>query len=181
MCHMSHVLCIVPMPLFNHSQTLRARDLQFLHDIHHTLVAMCLVSHVRCHMSLVMCHMSLVTYHMSCDSILILIFSYTLWELVGEGSVFNGASPFLVFRAFIIKNAMIPIFFNFQGCSGPLWVIKKSKFMKIKFKNGKKWKFFARADAALVHIFKKNILESIFFSKLCLGTFSWFSWDLFHG
>ena len=113
MCHMSHVLCIVPMPLFNHSQTLRARDLQFLHDIHHTLVAMCLVSHVRCHMSLVMCHMSLVTYHMSCDSILILIFSYTLWELVGEGSVFNGASPFLVFRAFIIKNAMIPIFFNF--------------------------------------------------------------------
>ena len=62
-CHMSHVTC--HMSLFNFSQTVRARDLQFAHDIHHTLCVMCLVSHVRCHMSLesVTCNMSCVPCH----------------------------------------------------------------------------------------------------------------------
>ena len=64
MCHMS---------LFKLSQTVRARDLQFSHNIHFTLCVQCLmsgvtyqVSHVRCHMSLVMCHVSCVMCHVSC-------------------------------------------------------------------------------------------------------------------
>ena len=40
------------------SQTVRARDLQFWHNVNHLLCVMC-------QMSFVMCHMSYVTYHMS--------------------------------------------------------------------------------------------------------------------
>ena len=46
------------MSLFNHSQIIRARDMTFRHNVHHTLCVMCLVSHVRCHMSLIMSHLS---------------------------------------------------------------------------------------------------------------------------
>ena len=60
MCHMAHNLCLVSHATFLPYQTIRARDLQFLHDIHHTLCVMCLVSHVRCHMSIVTYHVSLV-------------------------------------------------------------------------------------------------------------------------
>ena len=50
MNHMSRVMC--HMSLFNLSETVRARDLQFSHDINITQCVMCPVSHVRYHMSL---------------------------------------------------------------------------------------------------------------------------------
>ena len=110
------------MPLFNHSQSVRARDLQFSHDIHHTLCVICLVSHVRCHMLLVTCHVSLVICHMSYDTILISIFFLqivwvSLWRVCYQQGL-----PLLVF---LITKAMIPI--------GLFWVIKKIKILIIIF------------------------------------------------
>ena len=40
------------MSLFNHSKTVRARDLKFWDNNHHILCVMCLVSHVTCQISL---------------------------------------------------------------------------------------------------------------------------------
>ena len=61
---------------------------------------MCLVSCVTCHVSLVRCHMSRVMYHMShvkCHVSRVANFFSFLFEkevkLVGEWSVFNGATP----------------------------------------------------------------------------------------
>ena len=42
---------------FNHSKTVKATDLKFLENYHHTLCVMCPMSDVRYHMSLVTCHM----------------------------------------------------------------------------------------------------------------------------
>ena len=76
MCHISCVRCHTS--LFNLSQTVRARDLQFSHTIHYTLCVQChlsgvtyQVSHVRCHMSLLLCHVPCV---MCCVSYVIYIF-----------------------------------------------------------------------------------------------------------
>ena len=65
-CHVSCVTCV--MSLFNLSQTVRARDLQFWHNNPHALCVMCpevtcQVSHVRCHMSIVLCHVPHVPCH----------------------------------------------------------------------------------------------------------------------
>ena len=47
------------------SQTIRARDLTFLHNVHHPLCVTWHVSYVTCHMSGVRCHMSGVTCQVS--------------------------------------------------------------------------------------------------------------------
>ena len=62
MCHMSRVRC--HMSHFTLSQTVRARDLQFSHNI--TLCVQCHMSHFRCHLSGVTCQVSHVTCHVSC-------------------------------------------------------------------------------------------------------------------
>ena len=49
MCHVSRVMC--HMSLFNLSQAVRARGMQFSHSIHHTLCVMSPVSHVTCPVS----------------------------------------------------------------------------------------------------------------------------------
>ena len=41
---------------FNHSKTLRARDLKFWENYHHTLCVLCHMSHVTYHLSHVVCH-----------------------------------------------------------------------------------------------------------------------------
>ena len=71
-CHVSHSLVRCPMSLFNLSQTVRARALQFSPNNHYTLWVQChmsgvtyQVSHVRCHISLVMCHVSCVMWYVS--------------------------------------------------------------------------------------------------------------------
>ena len=64
------------------SQTNRARDLTFLHNVHHVSHVMCHVSHVMCHLSHVICHVSIYLY--------IYIF-YKLDELVSGGSAIIGA------------------------------------------------------------------------------------------
>ena len=46
-------------------QTVRARDLKFLHNVHHHICVMCHVSCVMCHVSCVTCHVSPVTCHLS--------------------------------------------------------------------------------------------------------------------
>ena len=63
------------MSLFNHSKTVRTRDLKFWENYHHTLFVMCPVSHVRWHMLLVTCHIS--------------DFFYTGGQLVFWGSVIS--------------------------------------------------------------------------------------------
>ena len=92
MRHMSRVRC--HMSLFNLSHTVRARDLQFSHNIHSTLCVQYhmsgvtyQVSHVGCHMLLVICHMSCVMCHvlsvMCYVSYVIYIFFYKVADLVG--------------------------------------------------------------------------------------------------
>ena len=45
------LLILLPLSLVNHYKTVRARDLQLWHNIHHTPCVICPLSHVRCHMS----------------------------------------------------------------------------------------------------------------------------------
>ena len=83
MCHMSPVRC--QMSLFNLSQTVIARDLQFSHIIHYTLCVQCHMSSVTYQVSHVKCHMSLVMCHVSCGvicNIYIFLFTKTLSWLV---------------------------------------------------------------------------------------------------
>ena len=47
------------VPLFNRFQTIKARDLKFSQNVHHTLC------HVFCHMFHVACHVSIITWHIS--------------------------------------------------------------------------------------------------------------------
>ena len=66
MCQMSCVTCHVScvschMSVFSHSKTVRARDLQFSHNIHHTLCVLCHMSGVTCQVSHVTCNVSHVT------------------------------------------------------------------------------------------------------------------------
>ena len=98
MCNMSSVIC--HMSLFNLFQTVRERNLQFLHN----LCVMCPVSHVRCHISLFISHVSHVP-----------IFSYFVlqsvqvnrWRLSYQQGLF-----FFLFL-FLIKNFLIPnIYFS---------------------------------------------------------------------
>ena len=114
MCPMSHVLCLVSHATFNHPQTVRARDLQFSHNIRHTLCVMCLVSHVRCHMSPVICHMSLVTCQMSCDTFLFFYFLFFFLQIVGVSwwrGCYRRGLPLLVFIVFLLKTQWYPFFF----------------------------------------------------------------------
>ena len=47
------------VPLFNHFQTVKAGELKFSQNVHHTLYSvMCFLPHVPCLMSRVTCHMS---------------------------------------------------------------------------------------------------------------------------
>jgi len=80
-CHMSHVTC--RSLKHHHSQTIRARDLTFWHNVHHLSRVMCHVSHVNCHLSPVTRHLS----H------LIVFNFFFIVEQVGGGSVINGAYP----------------------------------------------------------------------------------------
>ena len=66
-----------------HLETLRVRDLNFLENVHLPPSVMCHVSHVMCHMSGVACHIHF----------FLLLFSDKMLELVGGGSVINGAYP----------------------------------------------------------------------------------------
>ena len=70
---MMHLETTCHMSLFNLSQTERARDLQFTHNIPYTRCVQChmsgvtyQLSHVRCYMLLVMCHLLCVMCHLSC-------------------------------------------------------------------------------------------------------------------
>ena len=68
------------------SQTWRAGELKFWEIVHPPPCVTCHVSHVMCHMSCVTCHMWCVTCnvsHVACH----------MMELVGGGSVINGAYP----------------------------------------------------------------------------------------
>ena len=66
------------------SQTVKARKLKFWGNVHYPLCVMCHMSCVTCHVSHVTCHMSHVKCHVS---------HVNLVELVGGGSVINGAYP----------------------------------------------------------------------------------------
>ena len=109
MCHMSRVRC--HMSLFNLSQTVIARDLQFSHNIHYSLCVQChmsgvtyQVSHVRCHMSLFMCHVPCVMCYVS---FVIYIF-FTKWlSWLVEALLSKGPTPSILFY-FFITNALIP-------------------------------------------------------------------------
>ena len=58
-CHMSHVRCHVSHVTWHHySQTVRARDLKLLTNLHNHLVVTCHMSCVVCHVSCFRCHMS---------------------------------------------------------------------------------------------------------------------------
>ena len=47
------------------SQAIRARDLRFLHNVHHQSCVTCHMSIVTCHMSCVNCHISTIMCHLS--------------------------------------------------------------------------------------------------------------------
>ena len=141
MCHMSRVRCHMSrvrchMSLFNLSQTVIARDLQFSHNIHYSLCVQChmsgvtyQVSHVRCHMSLFMCHVPCVMCYVS---FVIYIF-FTKWlSWLVEALLSKGPTPSSFFLFFFYKRFDTQ-YLLISACSGPFWVIKKSKLMRIQF------------------------------------------------
>ena len=107
-CHVSRVMC--HMSLFNLSQTIRPRALQFSHNIHHNLCVMCSVSHVRWHMSFAMCHMS----HVLCHIFLFLqIIGVSGWRLSYQQGEPLFSFLFLLLFLLLIKNVLIPnIYFS---------------------------------------------------------------------
>ena len=90
--------------IFNLSQTVGARDLNFWHNDNNTSFVNCPVSHVRCHMSIVKCHLYLLL---------------KLGDLVIVGSVISGA--ILSRLLFIKKMHWYPIFTYL----GLLWLFEK--------------------------------------------------------
>ena len=81
------------MSLFNHSKTVRAKDLNFWENYHHTLCVMCPMSNVRCHMSLVTRNFFLQSGEVS------------LLRVCYQQGLFG-----LVFRLFLCKTRWHPIF-----------------------------------------------------------------------
>ena len=75
------------------SQTRRARELKFVENVHPTLCVMCHVSPVTSHLSLVTCHL----WHVKKKRRKVFFLSLKkldkVVELVGGGSVINGAYP----------------------------------------------------------------------------------------
>ena len=98
------------MSLFNHSETLRAKDLKLWENYHHTLCVMCPVSYVKCYMSLVTCHSSGFCF-------------YKVLKLVSWGSVINGVYP-STFFTFFFKTVWYQIF-TYLCCIHRFLVIKK--------------------------------------------------------
>ena len=97
MCHMSHVRCHTL--LFNLSQTVKARDLQFWHNIHYTLWVQFLMSGVTCQVSRVTYHWSCVMCHLLCVICNIYLFLQSGW--VGWLRLcYQQGLPCLVFRCF---------------------------------------------------------------------------------
>ena len=79
------------------------------------------VSHVRCHMSLVMCNVSCVICYVS---YVINIFFYKVAGLAGQQGLPRLVLIFILLKRFDTQYLLI------SACSGPFWVIKKSKLMK---------------------------------------------------
>ena len=75
-----------------HSQTVWARDVAFLENVHLPPCVTCHMSQVMCHMSHVICRMSCVT----CNISIFLYFKDNMVELVGGRSVINGAYPLML-------------------------------------------------------------------------------------
>ena len=76
-----------PMSLFNHSKSVKARDLKFWHNNHHTIFVICPVSRVRWQMSLIICHMY--------------FFFRKCWSKLQEG---QHNLPCQVLRLFLLKT-----------------------------------------------------------------------------
>ena len=115
MCDMSCVRC--HMSLFNLSQTVRAKDLQFSQIIHYTLCVHChmsgvtyQVSHVRCHMSLVMCHVTYVMCHVLCVICNIYFFSSKWLSWLDEALLSTGPTPSSFSKFFLLKTCCYLIF-----------------------------------------------------------------------
>ena len=116
------------------------------------------ILHVRCHMSGVTCQVSHVTCHLS------FVAFFSLWSVCYQQGLLC-----LVFRFVGNKNMFIP---NIYLSSGPILVIKKSKFMKIS----------AHAEAApCAHFQKLDVGINYFFSYLNFDIFIWVTWLVLHG
>ena len=127
MCHMSHIRC--HMSLFNLSQTVRARDLQFSHNIHYSLFVQCHMSgvtyqvmHVGCHISLFMCHVPCVMCYVS--YVIYIFFLQSGW--VGWLRLcYQQGLPRLVLNVFLIKNPLIPNIYLSRLVVFRFWSFKK--------------------------------------------------------
>ena len=109
----------------HNSQTVRARDLKCWHNVCHSLCVTCPVSGVRCHMSRVTSHYPTVrarelkfleNFHflppVPCNvSYVTCPMSLNFWakwgQLVGWGSVINGASPFSLNKYSVMDAAVM--------------------------------------------------------------------------
>ena len=134
-----HVRC--SMPLFNHSQTVRAMDQLIVSKCspyhtkpYHTIppCVMCPVSHVRCHISLVTCHVSHLRCHMS--HIFSSSFSFRKWWSSWWRVCYQWGLPHIVFRIFLIKNMLIPKIYLFQLVVVRFWSLKKANWWELNFR-----------------------------------------------
>ena len=86
---------------YHKSQTVGARELTFLENVHPPQHVTCHMSHVTCDVSHVMCHVS--------NVILFYLFYFfdKVVKLIFGGSVINGAYPCLVFLQYAGQNVTI--------------------------------------------------------------------------
>ena len=138
----------------------RARDLQFSHNIHYTLCVQCHMSHVRCHLSGVTCQVSHVTCHVSCVMCHVLCVICNIFFLQ-SGSVgllmrlcYQQGLSRLVSRLFFWLKTFWYTIFTISACSSLFWVIKKANWWEINLNvfwlvfKCHKWQICARAQAA---------------------------------
>ena len=104
-CQVSGVTCQVSYATYN-SQTLRARELTFLENVHphQVMHVTCHMSNVMCHVSCVMCQVSTI-FSSSSNNIYIFNF-YKVVVLVGEGLLLMGPTPSSNYRP-VIAGAVL--------------------------------------------------------------------------
>ena len=107
-----------------HSQTVRARELNFFETVHLPPPVMCNVSHVTCHMSCVTFHMSHVMCHISC---VICTFSHFLLNFFGQS--FEASR----WRVCYQRGLLRLVFFYHISTKCILALVVKSSTLKLKF------------------------------------------------
>ena len=136
-CHVSGVTC--HFLTFPKLWELETYNFHIIFTIPYVPSVTCQVSHIWCHMSVVTCHLSCIMCNVSYVMCHVLCVIHNICIFLQSGWVgwlrlrYQQGLPRLFFRFFCYLKRFDIQKLLFLACSGPFWVIKKSKLMRIKF------------------------------------------------